>query len=64
MASNPNDEYKIFKYYEGLCSSSDFPKEIAKVLSLGVCTEEIKDIDAYGMKQAIDAVSSFWDLFN
>ena len=30
------NEYKAFRYYEGLCSSDDFPKEIAKVLSLGV----------------------------
>ena len=29
MAANASAEYKLFKYYEGLCSSSDFPKEIA-----------------------------------
>ena len=31
MAANANSEYKVFKYYEGMCSSSDFPKEIAKI---------------------------------
>ena len=45
MASNANDEYKVFKYYEGMCSSSDFPKEIAKILALGVKSKPVKDID-------------------
>lgn len=43
MASNTTGEYRVFRYYEGLCSSGDFPKEIAKVLALGVKTEGIKD---------------------
>lgn len=45
MATNANDKYKLFKYYEGLCSSKDFPKEIAKVLALGVKSKAQKDID-------------------
>jgi hypothetical protein len=45
MATNANDKYKFFKYYEGLCSSKDFPKEIAKVLALGVKSKTQKDID-------------------
>lgn len=43
MAANTNGEYKVFRYYEGLCSSGDFPKEIAKVLALGVKTPGVKD---------------------
>ncbi len=43
MAANANGEYKVFRYYEGLCSSSDFPKEMAKVLALGVKTKGLKD---------------------
>ena len=39
MAQNLNDEYRKFRYYEGVCSSSDFIKELAKVLSLGVKTK-------------------------
>ena len=34
--TNRTDQWKVFRYYEGLCSSGDFTKEIAKVLSLGV----------------------------
>ena len=45
MATNANDKYKFFKFYEGLCSSKDFPKEIAKVLALGVKSKAQKDID-------------------
>ena len=41
MAANANEEYKVFKYYEGLCSSADFTKEIAKVLALGVRSQAV-----------------------
>lgn len=34
--TNRADQYKLFRYYEGLCSSGDFTREIAKVLCLGV----------------------------
>ena len=40
---NTNDEYRKFRYYEGVCSSGDFIKEIAKVLSLGVKKENYDD---------------------
>ena len=33
--TNRTDQYKVFRYYEGLCSSGDFPREIARVLCLG-----------------------------
>lgn len=33
--TNRTDQYKVFRYYEGLCSSGDFTREIAKVLCLG-----------------------------
>ena len=36
MAQNTNDEFRKFRYYEGVCASSDFVKELAKVLTFGV----------------------------
>lgn len=33
-------EIKKFRYYEGLCSSDNFPKELAKVLAIGVVDKE------------------------
>ena len=43
MAQNTTDEYRKFRYYEGVCSSRDFVKEIAKVLALGVRKDSTKD---------------------
>ena len=43
MAQNTTNEYRKFRYYEGVCSSGDFIKEIAQVLSLGVRTDAIID---------------------
>ena len=63
MAVNVNNvERKVFKYYEGLCSSSDFPKEIAKVLALGVRTEATKDIDGVILEPAIISRKHNWDI--
>ena len=63
MAVNVNNvERKLFKYYEGLCSSADFPKEIAKVLALGVRTETIKDIDGNILENPIILQSKNWDI--
>ena len=39
MAQNTTDTYRKFRYYEGVCSSGDFLKELAKVVSLGVKSE-------------------------
>ena len=62
MAANANGEYKVFKYYEGLCSSSDFPKEIAKVLALGVKTNAVKDVDGNVIEEPFILKSKNWDI--
>lgn len=62
MAANVSGEYRIFKYYEGLCSSSDFPKEIAKVLSLGVKSQAIKDIDGNVIEEPFVLRNKNWDI--
>lgn len=62
MAANANGEYKVFKYYEGLCSSADFPKEIAKVLALGVKSEAVKDLDGNVLEAPFTLKSKNWDI--
>lgn len=63
MAVNVNNvERKMFKFYEGLCSSADFPKEIAKVLALGVKTEAVKDIDGNILEEPLILQSKNWDI--
>lgn len=62
MAANANGEYRAFKYYEGLCSSGDFPKEIAKVLALGVKSEEIRDAEGNLLEDSCLLVSKNWDI--
>lgn len=62
MAANANGEYKVFKYYEGLCSSADFPKEIAKVLALGVKSQAVKDIDGNILEEPFVLKTKNWDI--
>lgn len=62
MAANTNAEYKMFKYYEGLCSSSDFPKEIAKVLALGVKSKAVKDLDGNIIEAPFTLRTKNWDI--
>lgn len=63
MAVNVNNvERKMFKFYEGLCSSADFPKEIAKVLALGVKTEANKDIDGNILEEPLISLSKNWEI--
>ena len=63
MALNVNNvERKVFKFYEGLCSSADFPKEIAKVLALGVRTEAVKDVDGNILEEPLILQSKNWDI--
>ena len=62
MAANANSESKIFKYYEGMCSSSDFPKEIAKILALGVKSKAVKDIDGNVLEEPFILRSKNWDI--
>ena len=60
--TNSNDQYKVFKYYEGLCSSSDFAKEIAKVLSLGVKSNPVRDIDGNVIDKPAVLMNKNWDI--
>lgn len=62
MAANANNEYKVFKYYEGMCSSSDFPKEIAKILALGVKSKAVKDIDGNVLEEPFTFRTKNWDI--
>ena len=63
MAVNVNNvERKTFKFYEGLCSSADFPKEIAKILALGVKTEAVKDVDGNVLEEPLILQSKNWDI--
>lgn len=62
MAANVSGEYRVFKYYEGTCSSSDFSKEIAKVLALGVRSKEVKDIDGKVLQEPFVLRSKNWDI--
>lgn len=62
MAANVSGEYRVFKYYEGLCSSGDFPKEIAKVLSLGVKSEAIRDVDGNIIEEPFVLRNKNWDI--
>lgn len=62
MAANANGEYKVFKYYEGMCSSGDFTKEIAKVLALGVRSQSVKDIDGNVLEEPFILRSKNWDI--
>ena len=61
MAANANSESTIFKYYEGMCSSSDFPKDIAKVLALGVKSKAVKDIYGNVLEEPFILRSKNWD---
>lgn len=59
MAQNNTNEYRKFRYYEGVCAAGDFVKEIAKVLSLGV---KETYIDSNGQKQSIPMRVKNWDI--
>ena len=62
MAQNTNDAYRKFRYYEGVCSSSDFIKEIAKVVSLGVKNEAKYDTDGKLIQKAELIKALNWDI--
>lgn len=62
MAQNTRDEYRKFRYYEGICSSGDFIKEIANVLSLGVRTNPIKDADGHVVSEPTVLKAKNWDI--
>lgn len=63
MATNAQkDGYKLFKFYEGLCSSKDFPKEISKVLALGVKSKAQKDLDGKILVESQILKANNWDI--
>lgn len=62
MAQNKTDAYRKFRYYEGVCSSGDFIKEIAKVLALGVKSDPIKDADGNIDVPGQVLISKNWDI--
>lgn len=62
MAANANNEYRIFKYYEGMCASGNFPKELAKVLALGVQKDPIVDIDGNALGDPMILQEKNWDI--
>ena len=62
MAQNTTNEYRKFRYYEGVCSSSDFIKEIAKVVSLGVKSDPVKNDNGEIIQAAQPLKSKNWDI--
>ena len=58
---NLTNEDRRFRYYEGVCSSGDFIKEIAKVLSLGVRDEGV-DSDTGKVINKTILISKNWDI--
>lgn len=59
---NTSSDYKVFKYYEGICSASNLLPELAKVLSLGVKSKEIKDSDGNILQHPYILQSKNWDI--
>lgn len=55
-------KFKAYRYYEGICSSKDFIKELAKVLSIGVRSNEIKDSDGNVLLEPFVLKSKNWDI--
>jgi hypothetical protein len=55
-------KFKAYRYYEGICSSKDFIKELAKALSIGVRSNEIKDSDGNVLLEPFILKSKNWDI--
>lgn len=55
-------KYKSYRYYEGLCSTKDIVKELAKVLSIGVRSSEIKDTEGNTLLAPFILQSKNWDI--
>lgn len=55
-------KYKSYRYYEGLCSTKDIVKELAKVLSIGVRSTEVKDVEGNTLLEPFILQSKNWDI--
>ena len=55
-------KYKSYRYYEGLCSTKDIVKELAKVLSIGVRSNEVKDVEGNTLLSPFILQSKNWDI--
>ena len=55
-------KYKSYRYYEGLCSTKDIVKELAKVLSIGVRSNEVKDETGNVLLEPFILQSKNWDI--
>lgn len=55
-------KYKSYRYYEGLCSTKDIVKELAKVLSIGVRSNEVKDTEGNTLLPPFILQSKNWDI--
>lgn len=55
-------KYKSYRYYEGLCSTKDIVKELAKVLSIGVRSNEVKDVEGNTLLPPFILQSKNWDI--
>ena len=55
-------KYKSYRYYEGLCSTKDIVRELAKVLSIGVRSNEVKDAAGNILLEPFILQSKNWDI--
>ena len=55
-------KFKSYRYYEGICSSKDFVKELARALAIGVRSNEIKDSDGNVLLEPFILKSKNWDI--
>lgn len=62
MAEKQKQRFKPYRYYEGTCSIKDFLKELAKVLSVGVRSSEIKDTEGNILLDPMVLQSKNWDI--
>lgn len=55
-------KYKSYRYYEGLCSTKDIIKELSKVLSIGVRSNQVKNADGSVLLDSFILQSKNWDV--
>lgn len=55
-------KFKSYRYHEGLCSTKDVVKELAKVLSIGVRSQEVKDGNGNILLEPFILQRKNWDI--